>query len=43
MTGATRQSISLVLCRVQDEGVITVGSTTMIVNDLAARRRSVGD
>lgn len=43
MIGATRQSISLVLSRLQDEGIITTGPTTMIVNDLPALRRQLGD
>jgi CRP/FNR family transcriptional regulator, cyclic AMP receptor protein len=43
MIGATRQSISLVLCRLQEEGIITTGATTMIVNDLQALRRRLGD
>jgi hypothetical protein len=41
--GATRQSISLVLSRLQDEGIISAGPTKMVGNDLAALRRQVGD
>jgi CRP/FNR family cyclic AMP-dependent transcriptional regulator len=43
MIGATRQSISLVLCRLQEEGIITTGPTTMIVNNLPALRSQLGD
>lgn len=43
MIGATRQSISLILNRLQDDGIITTGSTKMVVNDLAALRRQVTD
>jgi CRP/FNR family cyclic AMP-dependent transcriptional regulator len=43
MIGATRQSISLVLCRLQDEGIVTTAATTMIVNDLPALRRQLAD
>jgi CRP/FNR family transcriptional regulator, cyclic AMP receptor protein len=43
MIGATRQSISLVLCRLQEEGIVTTAATTMIVNDLRALRRQLGD
>jgi CRP/FNR family transcriptional regulator, cyclic AMP receptor protein len=43
MIGAARQSISLVLCRLQEEGIITTAATTMIVNDLRALRRQLGD
>jgi CRP/FNR family cyclic AMP-dependent transcriptional regulator len=43
MIGATRQSISLVLSRLQDEGIITTCATTMIVNDLQALRRQLDD
>jgi CRP-like cAMP-binding protein len=43
MIGATRQSISLVLSRLQDEGIISAGPTKMVVNDLAVLRRQVGD
>ena len=42
MIGATRQSISLVLGRLQDEGIISAGPTKMMVNDLAALRRQIG-
>lgn len=38
MIGATRQSISLILNRLQDDGIISTGPTKMIVNDLAALR-----
>ena len=40
MIGATRQSISLVPNRLQDEGAITAGPTKI---DLAAPRRQVGE
>lgn len=43
MIGATRQSISPVLNRLQDEGAITAGPTKIVVNDLAALRRQVGE
>ncbi|MGT2501915.1 Crp/Fnr family transcriptional regulator [Bradyrhizobium guangxiense] len=43
MIGATRQSISLILNRLQEDGIITTGSTKMVVNDLAALRRQVTD
>jgi CRP-like cAMP-binding protein len=43
MIGATRQSISLVLSRLQDEGIISMQPATTIVHDLAALRRQVGD
>jgi CRP/FNR family cyclic AMP-dependent transcriptional regulator len=43
MTGATRQSISLVLSHLQDEGIVSTGPTKLIVNNLAALRRQVGD
>jgi CRP/FNR family cyclic AMP-dependent transcriptional regulator len=43
MTGATRQSISLILSHLQDEGIISTGPTKLIVNNLAALRRQVGD
>ena len=43
MIGATRQSISLVLGRLQDDGIIATGPTKMIVNDLAALRQQIGD
>lgn len=39
MIGATRQSISLVLSRLQDDGTISMEPTTTIVHDLAALRR----
>jgi CRP-like cAMP-binding protein len=41
MIGATRQSISLILSRLQDDGIISTGPTKMVVNDLAALRRQV--
>jgi CRP/FNR family cyclic AMP-dependent transcriptional regulator len=43
MIGATRQSVSLVLSRLQDEGVISMRPATTVVHDLAALRRQVGD
>jgi CRP/FNR family cyclic AMP-dependent transcriptional regulator len=43
MTGATRQSISLILSQLQDEGIITTGPTKLTVNNLTALRRRVGD
>ena len=43
MIGATRQSISLALTRLQDEGVISASATKLIVNDLAALRRHAGE
>lgn len=43
MIGATRQSISLALSRLQDEGVIEAGATKLIVNNLAALRRHAGE
>ncbi|UZE49874.1 Crp/Fnr family transcriptional regulator [Rhodopseudomonas sp. P2A-2r] len=42
MIGATRQSISLALNRLEDEGVITAHATTMVVNDIAELRREAG-
>ena len=42
MIGATRQSISLVLGRLQEDGVITAEATTIIVNDIAALKREAG-
>ncbi|WP_369721713.1 MULTISPECIES: Crp/Fnr family transcriptional regulator [unclassified Bradyrhizobium] len=41
MIGATRQSISLILNRLQDDGIISTGPTKMVVNDLAALRKQV--
>lgn len=43
MIGATRQSISLVLSRLQDEGIISIRPATTVVHDLAALRREIGD
>lgn len=43
MIGATRQSISLVLNRLQDDGIISTGPTKMVVHDLAALRKQVED
>lgn len=43
MIGATRQSISLILNRLQDEGIIATGPTKMVVNDLSALRKQVTD
>jgi CRP/FNR family transcriptional regulator, cyclic AMP receptor protein len=43
MIGATRQSISLVLARLQDEGIVSTWPTKMVVNDLPALRRQLGD
>jgi CRP/FNR family transcriptional regulator, cyclic AMP receptor protein len=43
MIGATRQSISLVLGRLQDEGIISTWPTKMVVNDLPALRRQLDD
>lgn len=42
MIGATRQSISLILSRLQAEGVITAEATTIIVRDVAALKREAG-
>ncbi|MCK1358363.1 Crp/Fnr family transcriptional regulator [Bradyrhizobium sp. 199] len=41
MIGATRQSISLILNRLQDDGIISTGPTKMVVNDLSALRKQV--
>lgn len=43
MIGATRQSISLILNRLQDDGIISTGPTKMVVNDLAALRKHGAD
>ena len=43
MIGATRQSISLILNRLQAEGIISTRPTEMIVHDLAALRRQMDD
>jgi CRP-like cAMP-binding protein len=43
MIGATRQSISLILNRLHDEGTISIGPTKMVVNDLAGLRRQISD
>ena len=43
MIGATRQSISLMMGRLQDDGIISTGPSTTIVHDLAALRRSAAD
>lgn len=43
MIGATRQSISLILSRLQNDGIIWTGPTKMVVNDLAALRKQVAD
>jgi CRP/FNR family transcriptional regulator, cyclic AMP receptor protein len=43
MIGATRQSISLILNRLQAEGIISTGATKTIVNDLHALRRQAAD
>jgi CRP/FNR family cyclic AMP-dependent transcriptional regulator len=43
MIGATRQSISLVLGRLHDEGIVSIGPTKMVVNDLDALRRQVSE
>jgi CRP-like cAMP-binding protein len=42
MIGATRQSISLVLSRLQDDGIISIGPATIVVHDLSALRAQVG-
>jgi len=42
MIGATRQSVSLVLSRLQDDGTISMEPTTTVVHDLAALRRLAG-
>jgi CRP/FNR family transcriptional regulator, cyclic AMP receptor protein len=42
MIGATRQSISLVLGRLQDDGIISIGPATIVVRDLDALRAQVG-
>ena len=39
MIGATRQSISLILNRLQAEGIISISPTKLVVNDVAALRR----
>jgi CRP/FNR family transcriptional regulator, cyclic AMP receptor protein len=41
MIGATRQSVSLILTRLCDEGTISIGPTKIAVNDLAALRRQL--
>ena len=43
MIGATRQSISLILNRLQAEGIISTGPTKMIVRDLAALRGQLSE
>nr|WP_249131945.1 Crp/Fnr family transcriptional regulator [Bradyrhizobium diazoefficiens] len=43
MIGATRQSISLILSRLQDDGIISTGPTKLVVNDLAALRKQITD
>lgn len=43
MIGATRQSISLILNRLQAEGFISTGPTKMIVRDLAALRGQLSE
>jgi CRP/FNR family transcriptional regulator, cyclic AMP receptor protein len=43
MIGATRQSISLALGRLHDEGIVSIGPTKMVVNDLRALRRHVSE
>lgn len=43
MIGATRQSISLVLNRLQDQGILSTGPTKMVVHDLQALRRQIED
>ncbi len=43
MIGATRQSISLILNRLQDDGIISTYPTKMVVNDLAGLRKQVAD
>jgi CRP/FNR family transcriptional regulator, cyclic AMP receptor protein len=43
MIGATRQSISLVLGRLQDQGILSTGPTKMVVHDLQALRRQIED
>ncbi len=43
MIGATRQSISLVLGRLQDQGILTTGPTKMVINDLQALRSQFED
>lgn len=43
MIGATRQSISLILNRLQEEGIISTGPTKIVVNDLDALRKHAVD
>jgi CRP-like cAMP-binding protein len=43
MIGATRQSISLVLSKLQDDGILSVRPATTVVHDLAALRKQAGD
>ena len=43
MIGATRQSISLVLSRLQDDGIISVRPLTTVVHDFAALQRQAGE
>jgi CRP/FNR family cyclic AMP-dependent transcriptional regulator len=43
MIGATRQSISLILNRLQNEGIVSTGPPQMIVHDLAALRDQMRD
>jgi CRP-like cAMP-binding protein len=38
MVGATRQSVSLILSKLQDSGIIEIGPTKMVVHDLEALR-----
>lgn len=43
MIGATRQSVSVALNRLQDDGIISIGPTTTIVHDLHALREWAGE
>jgi CRP-like cAMP-binding protein len=44
MIGATRQSVSLILTRLQDNGIIAIEPTKMVVKDLAAlKERADGE
>lgn len=40
MIGATRQSISLIMGRLQEDGIISIGPSRTIVHDLTALRRA---
>jgi CRP-like cAMP-binding protein len=42
MIGATRQSISLALSRLQHDGIVSIGPATIVVHNLDALRAQVG-